>query len=358
MASIAARTLRVQSTAPCTGVVAAKTSRYTYAHSASRQCAGGASLPSSSFKPSNFALIRETQGLTAGRRNTAVRRELAVVAMAASDVAIMINDASGKMGTSIAEAVLRAGYTLVPYFVTGRPGGQQIQVGSVKLQGAHVEQMEAITKKALAEYPGLIVVDFTLPSAVNGNAEFYVKHGLPFVMGTTGGDREKLMATVKNAGTYAVIAPNMGKQIVAFQAAMENLGREFPGSFSGYKLRVVESHQATKVDTSGTAKAVVASLQKLGLDFDMEQIEMVRTEKEQLALGVPKEALNGHAFHTYYLTSPDGSVDIRFTHNVVGRDVYAEGAVDACVFLKDKIQKKDPKKLYDMFDILRSGMMR
>jgi dihydrodipicolinate reductase len=48
---------------------------------------------------------------------------------------------------------------------------------------------------------------------------------------------------------------------------MELMAEQFPGAFTGYKLEVVESHQRTKVDTSGTAKAVVSSFQKLGLDF-------------------------------------------------------------------------------------------
>lgn len=45
------------------------------------------------------------------------------------------------------------------------------------------------------------------------NAEAYCKRQLAFVMGTTGGDRVKLVETVNNAGSYAVIAPNMGKQV-------------------------------------------------------------------------------------------------------------------------------------------------
>ena len=62
-----------------------------------------------------------------------------------------------------------------------------------------------------------MIVDYTLPAAVNENAQFYAANRLPLVMGTTGGDREKLMADVAASGSYAVIAPNMGKQIVAFQ---------------------------------------------------------------------------------------------------------------------------------------------
>ena len=53
-------------------------------------------------------------------------------------------------------------------------------------------------------------------------------------------------------------------QVVAFQATLELMSREFPGAFSGYKLEVTESHQRQKADTSGTAKAVVASIAKLG----------------------------------------------------------------------------------------------
>lgn len=35
----------------------------------------------------------------------------------------------------------------------------------------------------------IVAIDYTHPTAVNDNAEFYAKHGLNFVMGTTGGDR-------------------------------------------------------------------------------------------------------------------------------------------------------------------------
>lgn len=37
------------------------------------------------------------------------------------------------------------------------------------------------------------------------------------------------------------------------------------------------------------------------------------------------------------VTSPDGSVQLQFQHNVVGREVYAEGTVDACIFLAQKV---------------------
>jgi len=79
------------------------------------------------------------------------------------------------------------------------------------------------------------------------------------------------------------------------------------------------------VDTSGTAKAIVASFKELGIEFEEDQIEMVRTPEQQTArMLVPEEHLPGHAFHTYELTSPDGMVKLKFEHNVCGRSIYAE----------------------------------
>lgn len=64
----------------------------------------------------------------------------------------------------------------------------------------------------------------------------------------------------------------------------------------------------------------MSSFQQLGVDYDVSRIEMVRDQAGQLGgMGVPKEHLDGHAYHTYQLTSPDGTVAFEFQHNVCGR---------------------------------------
>lgn len=52
------------------------------------------------------------------------------------------------------------------------------------------------------------------------NAELYAKVGVPFVMGTTGGDRDRLYKTVADSNVYAVISPQMGKQVVKFHCCL------------------------------------------------------------------------------------------------------------------------------------------
>ena len=118
-------------------------------------------------------------------------------------------------------------------------------------------------------------------------------------------------------------------------------------------MDIVESHQSTKADTSGTAKAMVASFNKLGVQpFNVEDINMVRKPDEQEKFGVPAEYLNGHAWHTYTLTSPDGSVQFQFKHNVCGRRTYSEGVVDAVFFLSEKVLSGSKKRLFNMIDVL------
>jgi len=55
----------------------------------------------------------------------------------------------------------------------------------------------------------LFIDSFPFP----GNGELYSKVGVPFVMGTTGGDRDLLYKTVQDSKNYAVISPQMGKQV-------------------------------------------------------------------------------------------------------------------------------------------------
>ena len=85
----------------------------------------------------------------------------------------------------------------------------------------------------------------------------------------------------------------------------------------------------------------------------------MRDKSQQLDLmHVPESALDGHAFHTYRLTSPDKSVTFEFQHNVCGRRIYAEGTVDAALFLAQQIQAGSEQKVFNMIDVLRAGNMR
>lgn len=271
-----------------------------------------------------------------------------------------MNGCTGKMGVSVAEAAASRGLHLVPVSFSSRERlDKTVQIGDTSIEIYGPSAREDVLSSVVDEFPDVVVVDYTAPDSVNSNAELYCKLGVPFVMGTTGGDRQLLYKSVQDSNNYALISPQMGKQVVAFLATMEIMAEQFPGAFSGYRLEVLESHQAGKLDISGTAKAVIACFKKLGVSYDMDRIVKIRDPEQQLEMvGVPEEHIEGHAFHLYHLTSPDDSVSFEFQHNVCGRSIYAEGSVDAAIFLYRKVQSEDPKRIYDMFDVLREGNMR
>jgi 4-hydroxy-tetrahydrodipicolinate reductase len=193
-------------------------------------------------------------------------------------IKVMVNGIPGNMAVSVARLVMADNrFALVPYSLTGpeiqaaEHTADAISVHLLK-PDERAQAIEEITQKQ----GDFLSVDYTHPSAVNANAEFYCKYQLPFVMGTTGGDRNQLEETVRAASISAVIAPNMAKQIVGFQAMMEYAAQNFPGLFKGYALEIRESHQKGKADTSGTAKAMVRYFNQMGLDFSEDQIVKVR----------------------------------------------------------------------------------
>ena len=219
-----------------------------------------------------------------------------------TDVVFMMNGLPGQMGKEVAAACLAARFTIAPYALTGPGMPSTVTVGGVDialLPPSDDAAIEAAFTELTRRYGGrLVAIDFTHPTAVNRNAAAYIRHRVPFVMGTTGGDREKLIADVGAAGLYAVIAANMCKQIVALQAMFETAAQTFPGAWAGYTLDITESHQSTKADTSGTAKDILRNLRVLcpaggpaGAEFAVGDVKKLRDEAAQRAWGVPEAHL-------------------------------------------------------------------
>lgn len=217
-----------------------------------------------------------------------------------SDIKVMVNGMPGPMATAAAEACLRKGLSLSPFAMTG-PDMEPMSITVVdEVTGNHAnvrlipssanDEILSQLEKTRSKFgdDAVLAIDYTHPSAVNSNAKFYAEQKIPFVMGTTGGDRDQLMKDMESSNASAVIAPNMGKQIVALQAGLEDLAKKFPSAFGDYKLHVRESHQKTKADTSGTAKAVVDSLKVLSGDdkYTYDDIEMIRDDEESKDFGV------------------------------------------------------------------------
>jgi 4-hydroxy-tetrahydrodipicolinate reductase len=272
-------------------------------------------------------------------------------------IKIMVNGLPGNMAASVARNLLNDDrFVLINHSLTG-PEIEQVvcDIYSVSVHLVKPDIRDQVIQKIKEAEGPFICVDYTHPTAVNNNAEFYCKHELPFVMGTTGGDRTQLAEIVRKSKVPAIISPNMAKQIVGFQAMMEYAAETFPNLFAGYRLEIKESHQKGKADTSGTAKAMVGYFNKLGIEFTPDEIIKVRDPIIQKnEVGIPEEYLTGHGWHTYQLTSQDGTVQFAFTHNVNGREIYALGTLDAVAYLHEKVTSGVRGQVFSMIDVLKS----
>lgn len=273
-------------------------------------------------------------------------------------IKVMVNGAPGSMASAaIGQLLSDERFELIPASLTGPEiAAAQVEIDSQTLRLIRPDARKEAIEEITARHDAFITVDYTHPTAVNDNADFYCRCRLPFVMGTTGGDRDRLMNAVKNASVSAVIAPNMGLQIVGFQAMMAYAAENFPDLFKTYSLDISESHQATKADTSGTAKELVGYFQKLGLDFTVADIVKIRDpEIQKRDWGVPEAYLDGHAWHVISLASEDKTVSLSFSVKINGRDIYARGTLEAVAFLQEKVNQGRRGQVYTMMDVIRSG---
>jgi len=272
-------------------------------------------------------------------------------------IKLMVNGLPGNVISIITNHLMNDDiFEVLPYSLTGPLISETVyDISKTEFSLIKPDQREERIRQIKKDHGQFISIDFTHPTAVNDNADFYTSHNLPFIMGTTGGDRKKLESVVLSSSVPAIIAPNMAKQIVGLQAMMEYASETFPGLFKGYTLELSESHQNGKADTSGTAKDMITYFNNFGVNFTVDDVKKERDPEKQLnEWNIPDTYLSGHAWHTYNLTSPDKSSFFSIKHNINGRDIYADGTKDAAIYLDKKIKEGVKGSVFSMIDVLKN----
>lgn len=205
-------------------------------------------------------------------------------------------------------------------------------------------------KDAIATQNPDIIVDFAKGDLLK-RCQMYCELGIPFVMGSTGGDLIAIKSLVEQSHISAVFAPNMAPPIVVIQSMLEHAAQNFPGFLDNYSLKIAESHQKEKTDTSGTAIAFENLFNKMGAVSDEDGILSIRDPLIQKRIfGISEKHLGGHGHHEYVLVSEDGSVHIALIHNIDGRNVYVDGTIMATRFMAFNLGVKG--RIFSMVDVL------
>jgi len=174
------------------------------------------------------------------------------------------------------------------------------------------------------------LIEFTTPDATISHLKSLVNNKKPVVIGTTGltdAQQDELKEASKIIPV--VLAPNMS---VGVNLLFE-LVKSAAAILKGYEVLVSEAHHIHKKDApSGTAKKIAQIINGEGLGLKTEDIESVRED----------EIVGDHKIVF------DSPVDrIELAHSAKTRDIFAEGAVKAALW----IVSKEPG-LYSMKDVL------
>jgi dihydrodipicolinate reductase len=163
-----------------------------------------------------------------------------------------------------------------------------------------------------------VIVNFGSSKNLHRAIEWSEKFDITLIQGSTSQVAEIDLSTVACPNSTIIMAPNLSLPIVRFMKSFPVFADTIK---SGMEMSILESHQSSKKDTSGTARAIASDL-----NFPIADIESVRKASIQQALGVPLQHRGGHAHHHFILSGL--GVEISVSTKVNGRRTYAMGALE------------------------------
>ena len=260
---------------------------------------------------------------------------------------IAIAGASGRMGRTLIEAVLRsANIKLAAALeITGSPQ-QGKDAGELVGAPCGVKITDDI-ERALKGCDALI--DFTRPEATLHHIALCRKLGVRPVIGTTGFDEAGKKVVIDASKEIAIVmAPNFSVGVNVTFKLLETAAKSLN---QGYDIEIIEAHHRLKVDApSGTALRmgeVVAQATGRNLkDSAIYGREGVTGERKDDTIGF--STIRGGDLvgdHTVMFIGMGERVEI--SHRSSSRMNYATGALRSAQLVMSK-----PSGLYDMFDVL------
>lgn len=261
---------------------------------------------------------------------------------------IAIMGANGRMGRVLVEALADTQQTsLVAAFVRssstllGSDAGELAGLGKngVTLSCDLAAQMNNID----------IIIDFTLPQALETTLELCVKYHKPIVIGTTGlsADQKQLL---KDAAQEIpiVFAANYSVGVNLLLSLARQTARVMGETAD---IEIIETHHRYKKDApSGTAMAIGEVIAD-ELQRDLKQCavygrEGETAERDHKTIGFATVRA-GDVVGEHTVLFADLGERLEISHKASSRLTFAKGSVKAAQWLKNK-----PPGLYDMQDVL------
>ena len=259
---------------------------------------------------------------------------------------LVVVGAAGRMGRRIVALAMESGdFDLVG--AVEIPGHADIGKDSGALAGAGPIGVDVV--EAFPETAADVVIDFSLPEAVDRTVEYCLKNVVPLVSGTTGLTQQQRDAMEKASATIPVIyGTNMS---VGMNVLFALVGRAAAMLGEQYDIEIIEQHHRFKKDApSGSALTLAENIcNATGRDPNT-ALTHGRSGKDALRR---KGDIGMHAVragditgvHSVMYGTPGETVTLGHTAN--NRDTFVRGALRAAKWLAGQ----EPG-LYTMADVL------
>lgn len=270
-----------------------------------------------------------------------------------SDIRIAIVGAPGRMGRNLIQAVQQS---------EGVALGAALARSGSSLLCADAGELAGIGKTGITVTDDLlkvvndfdVLIDFTRPEGTLGYLAFCREHQKAMVIGTTGFDeagKEAIRAAAEEIGIVFAANFSVGVNLVL------NLLQQAAKVMGDYAdIEIVEAHHRHKVDApSGTALAMgeaIADAMNWNLDEHAVYAREGHTgERKAQTIGFATVRA-GDIVGEHTAMFADIGERVEITHKASSRMTFANGAVKAASWLKNK-----KSGLYDMRDVLDLSML-
>jgi 4-hydroxy-tetrahydrodipicolinate reductase len=235
---------------------------------------------------------------------------------------VAVTGATGRMGQTVLETAVEREDVTVAF-------GIDADVGSGEVAGVRVYQPGEL-ESLLEESRPNVLIDFTVADAAVETVAAAADAAVPAVVGTTGfseGQVERLRELSERVPVLK--AGNFSRGIQSLLLALEDAVAALPG----YDVEVTETHHNRKVDApSGTARMLVDRIEESRGEAEHVHGREGDQPREEGEIGIhARRAGDIRGEHEVLLAGNDEVV--KLSHRAESRRVFAEGALDAAVWL-------------------------
>lgn len=240
---------------------------------------------------------------------------------------IIVNGAAGFMGREVIAAVER-GFR-----------GAEI---AARVDAAGGEGIARSFAEVTAEAD--VIIDFSHHSVVPQLSEYAVSRNIPVVVATTGHTDEELEIIRKTGEKVPVFfSANMSVGV----ALLVDMARQTAKAFPEADIEIVETHHNRKLDApSGTALMIADGIKEVRAEAEYKLGRAGNAKREENEIGIHAVRL-ANVVGKHEVIVATASQTITLKHEAHSRSLFADGALVAADFIKDKAAG-----LYSMSDLI------